>query len=157
MKKLAFCFALFISAFTISCSSDEEDTTNSDSGAISNSPATGSVYGNNFTTGGGLASETNMFGVDSYRIELSSTTVECSDIVNSPVVVYAPKTMGTHTTDVFVTFNDSDSDDFVSLSSGVTVEIISVGEHLVGKVKAQTGTSSESSTINGKFDVIICN
>lgn len=157
MKKLAFCFALFISAFTISCSSDEEDTTNSDSGAISNSPATGSVYGNNFTTGGGLASETNMFGVDSYRIELASSTVGCADIVDSPVVVFVPKTIGTHTSNVYVTFSDTDSDDYVSVSSGIKVEITSIGEHLVGKVKAQTGTSSESSTINGKFDVLICN
>ena len=157
MKKLALCFALFISAFTFSCSSDEEETASSDSDTIANSPATGTIYGNNFTTGGGLASETNMFGVDSYRVELASSAVGCADIVNSPVVVFVPKTVGTHTSNVYVTFSDTDSDDYVSISSGVKVEITSIGEHLVGKIKAQTGSSSESNTINGTFDVLICN
>ena len=83
--------------------------------------------------------------------DLGCETLDFSDF---PITVTAPAAVGTYTTDVYVSFNDPDSSDFVSVSGGVKVEIISIGNRVVGKILASS--ISTDNTINGTFDIAVC-
>lgn len=156
MKKLS---AIFVSLFiltALSCSSDEETDT-IDNDEISNSPVSGELFGSSFTMNSSKAQNATIFGEESVEIHLSAQDLGCDvpGTAGYPIYLVAPRTVGVHTTNVYVTFNDPDSDDFISLSSGFTVEIMSIDEtHVVGKVKV--ASQSTESSINGKFDSTFC-
>jgi hypothetical protein len=149
MKRIAFCLVFFITTLLFSCSSTE-DTDDTNSG-LSNNPVSGTVYEDSFVLGGGRGAE----NVEFLTIELTSQSIGCDDSsIDFPITIYAPYAVGIHTTDVSVTFEDPNTDDFVSVSSGVIVEIQSIGTTIVGRVKA-TSISTDNS-INGKFTVPVC-
>lgn len=156
MKKLSAIITFFLVLTFISCSTDEETNT-IDNGEISNNPVSGELFGSSFTMNSNKARNAIVFGIESVEIYLSAQELGCEILGTSgyPIYIVAPKAVGTHTTNVFVTFNDPDSDDFVSISSGITVEIISINESsVVGKVKA--ASTSTDSSINGKFESTFC-
>lgn len=150
MKKIAFYSALFLTVLLSSCSSDEDSTT-TDTTGLSNNPVSGKLYGNNFTLVGSRGSVSGEF----ITLELSAQSVGCDGSIESfPISVYAPSAVGTYTTGVSVTFEDTNSSDFVSVSGGITVEIQSIGATIVGRVKA--ASISTDNNINGKFTVPVC-
>jgi hypothetical protein len=118
---------------------------------LSNNPVSGKLYGNNFTLVGSRGSVSGEF----ITLELSAQSVGCDGSIESfPISVYAPSAVGTYTTGVSVTFEDTNSSDFVSVSGGITVEIQSIGATIVGRVKA--ASISTDNNINGKFTVPVC-
>ena len=150
MKRIAFYSVFFLTTLLFSCSSTEETDDNSTSG-LSNNPVSGTVYESSFALGGGRAN----VATDYVTIELSSQSIGCDDSSSDfPITVYVPNAVGTYTTDVSVTFEDPNTDDFVSVSGGVIVEIQSIGTSIVGRVKA-TSISTDNS-INGKFTIPVC-
>lgn len=153
MKKISIFILLAFLSF--SCSDDSDE--NSNDGAISNNPVSGELYGNAFTIGGGKGIFDEVFGVESVELYLTSEDLGCETLGFSdfPITVTAPREVGVHTTDVYATFNDPDSSDFISLSGGITVEIISITDDLVvGKVRA--ASTSTDNSIEGKFELPIC-
>lgn len=149
MKKIAFYSALFLTALLSSCSSDEE--TNENTTGLSNNPVSGTLYGNDFTLVGSRGDVAGEF----ITIELSAQSVGCDGTFEDfPISIYTPSVVGTYTTGVSVSFEDPNSSDFVSLSGGITVEIQSIGDNIVGRVKA-TSVSTDND-INGKFTVPVC-
>lgn len=152
MKKITIFILLAFLGFSCTDDSDENST-----GAISNSPVSGKLYGSDFTIGGGKGIFDDVFGVESVELYLTAEDLGCETLGFSdfPIIVIAPSEVGTHTTNVFVTFNDPNSSDFISLSGGLTVEIISITDDLVvGKVKA--ASSSTENAIEGKFEIPMC-
>ncbi|MCA6422832.1 MAG: hypothetical protein IM568_08460 [Flavobacterium sp.] len=153
MKKISIFILLAFLSF--SCSDDSDE--NSNDGAITNNPVSGELYGTPFTIGGGKGVFDEVFGVDSVELYLTTEDLGCETLGFSdfPITIIAPRIVGVHTTDVYATFNDPDSSDFISLSGGITVEIISITDDLVvGKVRA-VSTSTDNS-IEGKFELPIC-
>jgi hypothetical protein len=140
----------------LSCSSDEE-TGSGDSNVISNNPVSGTLFGKSFEMKSNKARNSDIFGEPSVEVYLSAENLGCGVLGTAgyPIYIVAPRSVGVHTTNIFVTFNDPDSDDFISLSNGLTIEIISINETtVVGKVKASS--QSTESSINGKFESTFC-
>ena len=156
MRKLPFALLLFLSVFTFSCSSSDDDNDGNEPTTISDNPVSGQLYGEAFTMDGGKAVLREVFDVQSVEIHLTAEDLGCETLGFSdfPITITAPAAVGVHTTDVYASFEDPNSSDYISLSGGITIEIISLGNTVVGKVLAAS-TSTESN-INGKFDVEIC-
>jgi hypothetical protein len=156
MKKLSTIFVSLFILICISCSSDEE-TNIKGNDEISNNPVSGKLYGSSFTMNSSKARNAVVFGNESVEVYLSSQNLGCGILGTSgyPIYIVAPRTVGTHTSNVYVTFNDPNSSGFISISSGVTVEIISInGTTVIGKVRATS--QSTVSEINGKFESTFC-
>ena len=149
MKKIACYSILFLVTLFSSCSSTEDET--EDNGGLSNNPVSGTLYGNAFTLVGSRGSVSG----ELITIELSAQSVGCDGTFEDfPISIYTPNAVGTYTTNVSVSFEDPNSSDFVSVSGGITVEIQSIGNTIVGRVKA--ASVSTDNTINGKFTVPVC-
>lgn len=156
MKKLSTVVLSLFMLSILSCSSDEESDNNTGT-EISNNPVSGKLFGKSFQMNSNKARSADIFGNPSVEIYLTAQNLGCEVLGTAgyPVYIVAPRVVGIHTNNVFVTFNDPDSDDFISLSSGITVEIISLDEtSVVGKVKA--ASTSTDSSINGKFESTFC-
>lgn len=155
MKKLVFAFLVTIFLFN-SCSND--NTTTEQTNDFSNDPVSGKLYGSNFTMEGSKAALVTMFNIASVEIQLSSEDLGCeasSGSTNFPIRITAPRAVGAYTTDVYVTFNDPSSDNYVSVSNGSTIEITSITDTMVkGKIRASS--NSNDNAINGTFEVPIC-
>lgn len=152
MKKIALLIAMFFAV--VSCSSDDSSDSN---GGITDNPVSGTLYGNDFTLGGGKAYFEEIFGEESVEIWLTADDLGCETLgfTDFPISIIAPRTEGTHTTGVYVTFTDPDSSDFISVSSGNTIEIISLTDtEIVGKIKASS--TSTDNAIEGRFEISIC-
>jgi len=153
VKNLSFLFLLF--TLLLSCSDSSDDKVKED--GISNNPLSGELYDSNFTIGGGKGALANVFGVDSFELYFTSQNLGCETLGFSdfPITLITPRQIGVFTNDVYLTFNDPNSSDFISLSSGITVEILSITDNLViGKVKG--ASSSTDNFIEGKFEIPIC-
>lgn len=148
-------FLLLLCSLLFSCSDSSDDKVNED--GISSNSLSGKLYGTNFTIGGGKGSLANVFGVDSFELYFTSQNLGCEALGFSDfhITLIAPRQIGVFTNDVYLTFNDPNSSDFISLSSGITVEILSITDNLViGKVKG--ASSSTDNFIEGKFEIPIC-
>lgn len=145
-----------VSVLFISCSGD--DSEENTGGGISNTPVSGKLYGKNFTIGGGKADFITFSGVESADIEITAQNIGCetaSTSSNFPILITTPRAVGTYTSNVYVTFHDPDSDAYVSVSGGTTVEITAVTSTLItGKIK--TSSTTTDNYINGKFEIPIC-
>ncbi len=149
-------FALLVPVLLMSCTSD--DSENNTGTGISNSPVSGKLYGKNFTIAGGKASLVMFSGVESADIVISAQALGCSassTSANFPIDIITPSAVGTYTTNVYVTFNDPDTDDFVSVSGGTTVEITSSTPTMI-KGKIKTSSTTTNNNINGTFEIPIC-
>lgn len=149
-------FAVVVMSLT-SCSSDDSSSTdNNNNGGISNSPVSGTLYGEDFTIGGGYARMQTINEVESFTLYMTEENLDCDDAFSGdfPIVVRTPSTIATHTTGTAISFNDPASDDFISVS-GATVIITEVTDTMVkGKIKgASTSTDND---INGTFSLSIC-
>lgn len=158
MKKLLYGISAMLLTFNISCVSDED--TNIPEETISNNPVTGTVYGSTFTVNpeGGKASNILSNGIEGVYIHLTATTVGCGlepEGFEYPITIFSPRAIGTHTTNTSIFFKDLESDAFVSAAGQITVEIISVGETVVGRVLAPAFYYDNH--INGRFEVPYCN
>ena len=155
MKNLRITALLISILFAFSCSSEEEDGEDQDT--LLNTPVAGTIYGEAFeiSGNGGKASDINANEVESVYIYLTAQDLGCDapDGTEFPVTILAPREVGTHNTNVSASFKDPNSTDYVS-TTNITVEIISVGETVVGKVMG--GSLSEGNEINGKFAVPYC-
>ena len=151
-------FAVVVMSLT-SCSSDDSSSTdnNNNNGGISNNPVSGTLYGDDFTIGGGYARMQTINEVESFTLYMTDENLDCDDAFSGdfPIVVRTPSAIATHTTGAAISFNDPGSDDFISVGSGVTVIITEVTDTMVkGKVKgASTSTDND---INGTFSLPIC-
>lgn len=158
MKKLSLCLLLALSVLT-SCSDDDSNNTDTNSGGgLTNNPLSGTVYGQDFTIQGGRAQHVTMFNVESISIDVSALALGCgapSTDTSFPIRIVAPRQEGTFTTDVYVTFNDPNSTDYVSVSGGNTVEITSLTATTV-KGKVRSGSTTTNNYINGSFELPIC-
>ncbi|WP_291085750.1 hypothetical protein [Flavobacterium sp. BFFFF1] len=157
MKKLLYGISAMLLLLNFSCVSDE-DTTEEET--LSNNPVTGTVFGRTFTVNpdGGKASNILSNGVEGVYIYLTATSVGCGlepETFEYPVIIFAPRAIGTHTTNTSILFKDLESDDFVSAAGQITVEIISVGDTVVGRVLAPA--LFYDNHINGRFEVPYCN
>lgn len=156
MKNLSRIVLSLFMLTVMSCSSDE-DSGSGDTKAISNNPVSGKLFGKTFQMNSNKARNANIFGEESVEVYLSAENLGCGVLGTSgyPIYIVAPRKVGVHTTNVFLTFNDPNSDDFISLSNGLTIEIISISEtSVVGKVKA--ASQSTESSIEGKFESTFC-
>ena len=156
MKKLILSFLTVFSL--LACSTDDENTGGDNGSGISNSPLSGKLYGVNFTADGGRADLNVVFGDAVVEIRIGSEGLACETSQFSgefPIRITAPRTEGTHNSNVYVTFNDPNSDSFISVSGGIEIEIITLTETSVDfKIKA-TSTSTDNN-INGRHQVVIC-
>lgn len=154
MKKITIILLLSLISFSCSDSDSPEEEINL---GITDNPVSGKLYGSNFTIAGGKGFLTNIVGVDSFELYLTSQNLGCetSDFSNFPITLIAPRQIGTHTSNVYVYFRDPNSSDFNNVSYGITVEIISISDDLViGKVRAAAETTDNS--VEGKFEIPIC-
>lgn len=150
MKKITFCSALLLTTLFFSCSSTD-DTDENTSDNLLNTPVAGTLYGSPFT----LVSSRAVIVQDLIEIDLSALTTDCDGSSESfPIAVYVPNAVGTYTSNVTVTFEDTETTDFVNVSGGITVEIQSIGNTVVGRVKA--ASTSTDNEINGKFTATVC-
>lgn len=147
---------MFITIALSSCSSDKE-TNNTDDTTISSSAASGKVYNTAFTFKGGYARTINESGVNKFTIYLSSQNLNCNDsgLDAFPIRISTPVTVGLNTSNVYIVFNSLTNDDYVSVTSGVQVQIESIGATLKGRVKGSSLDAAENN-INGTFEVPIC-
>lgn len=159
MKNPLLYFLLAIS-LCISCS-DEDTDTNKNAYGFSGNPISGTLYGRNFTMRGGRAARVNMFNVESIEIQLSAQNLGCeaaSGSANFPIRITAPRATGVYTEDVYVTYEDPDSDSYVSVASGMggnLMEITSITETKVtGNIISSSTTTNNN--INGSFEIPIC-
>ncbi|MFK7831713.1 MAG: hypothetical protein AB8B52_00420 [Winogradskyella sp.] len=154
MKKI---FILVLAAFfAVSCLDDSDEIT-LPSNEITNSLASGTVYGSDFTIGGGKVQATDFFDVPSFRFWMTEEALGCETLGFSgfPIVVTSPNTVGVHTVNTYATFTDAEADSFISFSSDITVEIISITDDLVvGKVRAID--SFTNNAIEGRFELPLC-
>ena len=142
---------LFLAFALNSCSSSDDTPAE----GFSANPVSGTIYGDEFTYSGGYASNINSGGVDKLNITLSASSYNCNDIgTSTPLSISCPKVLGLSTTNTILFFKDLENGEFVNVSSGVQVEIISIGETVKGKVKG--ASISENCSINGTFEVPIC-
>lgn len=144
---------LFLVIALNSCSSSDDNAPAAEGFAAN--PVSGTIYGNQFTYSGGYATNINSGGVDKLNITLSGSSINCSDFgISTPLSISVPKVVGLNTTNTFLFFKNLENDNFVNVSNGVQVEIISIGETVKGKVKG--ASISENCSINGTFEVPIC-
>lgn len=158
MKKLTMCLLLAASVF-VSCSDDDSDTSNNNNNdGWSGNPISGELYGNSFEMKGAKASFISFFDVQSVEIEISSQMLNCtagSSDENFPIKIVAPREIGTFTNNVYVSYNDPNSTDYVSVSSGNTIEITALTPSFVrGRIRSASATTENA--INGTFDVTVC-
>ena len=158
MKHLRITTLALAALFAFSCSSDDDNNDNPPADQLLNTPVAGTIYGDAFviSADGGYASNILSNEVEKVNIYLTAESIGCDapDGSEFPVSILAPRAIGTHTANVSASFNDMNSTDYVS-TSNITVEIISVGETVVGRVMGSS--LSEGNTINGKFEVPYCN
>lgn len=156
MKKLFFTF--FISIALLSCSSDDGNDDGNGNDGISNEPLSGMLYGEEFVVDGGRADFQEVFGEDMIVIQLSNEGFGCETGEFSgdfPISITAPNEEGFYESGIYVSFNDPDSDDFISVSSGFELEIISLTADAVEfKIKVESGTTNNN--LNGKYTATIC-
>lgn len=157
MKNL-YLTAIILMLFTISgCSKNEDEDVKEEvvSEKLLDTPVAGKIYDTTFKINnkGGYANNITINGIESIDIYLTSEEVGCDAPSGTkfPAIITTPRAIGTHTSKTSIFFKDPKSTDFVSVSN-VTVEIISVGTTVVGKVMG----SSSNSNINGKFEVPYC-
>lgn len=156
MKKLTMCLLLAVSVF-VSCSDDDSDTNNNNDG-WSNNAAAGKLYGEDFTMKGGRAAFISFANVESVQIDLSPELLGCSaqsGEENFPIRIIAPREEGTFTTDVYVSYSDPNSTDYVNVSNGNTIEITEVTPNFV-KGRIRSTSASTDNSLNGTFDVSVC-
>lgn len=71
-----------------------------------------------------------------------------------PISITAPNEEGVYDSRIYVSFNDPDSDDFISVSSGFKLEIISLTADAVEfKIKVESGTTDNK--LEGMYQVAI--
>ena len=157
MKKVVKVFFIFTFLSIVSCSSNKgEVITPTDSG-IASTQATGKVYNNNFTFLGGYSHNLNESGVAKLVIYLASQNLNCSNSSadSFPIYIATPKTLGSHTTNTYITFKNLTNSDYVTVTSGVEIIIDSMtSTSVIGRVKGND--LSGQNTINGRFEVPIC-
>lgn len=146
--------AIILFGFALtSCSSSEGGSAAAE--GFSSNPVSGTIYGDSFTYSGGFATNINAAGVDKLNITLSQSSLTCNDIgTTTPLSISCPKVIGLSTINTILFFKDLTNGDFINVSSGVQVELISIGETVKGKVKGKS--ISEDCEINGTFEVPIC-
>jgi hypothetical protein len=157
MKKIIQFFLICSLLSVASCSTDKDDVATPKDSGISSTVASGMVYNNNFTFAGGYSHNLNESGVDKLVIYLASQNLNCSNSsANSfPIYFSTPKTLGSHSTNIYVTFKNLTNSDYVTVTSGVEIIIDSMtSTTVIGRVKGDD--SSGQNTINGKFEVPIC-
>jgi hypothetical protein len=155
MRKILFIF-IFISTFVLNaCSSSDDETTPKDESDFTTTPVSGKIYDSNFTYSGGYATSSISNGVDKLFIKLAASDIDCDDSpATTPLSFSCPKVVGLNTTNTAMFFKNLNNDSFVNISSGVQVEIISIGTTVKGKVKGESIT--ENCTVNGTFEVPFC-
>ena len=158
MKKLLYGISAMLLLFTVSCSVSQDEV---EEPTMSNNPASGKLYGNNFTVNaaGGKAQNITANDIEGVYIYLTNNTVGCGETPDGfewPIWIFTPRAVGTYTFQdhADITFKDPDADSFEG-AFNVKVEIISVGETVVGRVVA--GYPGDQNYINGKFEVPYCN
>jgi hypothetical protein len=152
MKKT---FVILVAFFSlISCEVGEETNIQQDN-SFANDPASGKVYGTNFTFAGGYANNIVMNDIQKLDIYLSNQNLNCSNSdLTFPIYISSPKAIGIHTTNVSVKFRNVSNTEFVTTATGVRVQITSISGSLVkGKIRAAV---SANNTINGTFEVPLC-
>ncbi len=161
MKNLRISALMAASILAFSCSSDKNDVVVVPipvQETLLNTPVAGTIYSQPFaiSADGGYASNINSNGIDKVYIYLTSSSIGCDapDGSEFPVTVLAPVAVGTHTANTAIFFKDPNSTDFVNVTGGITVEIISVGNTVVGRVMG--GAGDLENKINGKFEVPYC-
>lgn len=153
MKKILF---IFVSTFVLNaCSSSDDETTPTDESGFATTPVSGKIYDSNFTYSGGYATSSISNEVDKLFIKLSASDIDCDDSpTTTPLSFSCPKVVGLNTTNTTMYFKNLNNGDFVNVSSGIQVEIISIGTTIKGKVKG--ASISENCTVNGTFEVPFC-
>jgi hypothetical protein len=153
MKKI---LLIFVSTFVLNaCSSSDEKTTPKDESGFATTPVSGKIYDSNFTYAGGYATSSISNGVDKLFINLSASAIDCDDSSTTiPLRFSCPKVVGLNITNTTMYFKNLNNVDFVNVSSGIQVEIISIGTTVKGKVKGASIT--ENCSVNGTFEVNFC-
>lgn len=157
MKKVIRFFFICILLVIASCSSNKDEAVTPTDSGIATTAATGKVYNSNFTFLGGYSHNLNESGVDKLVIYLASQNLNClnSSSNSFPIYFAAPKTLGSHTTNTYITFENLTNSDYVTVTSGVEIIIDSMtSTTVIGRVKGTD--SSGQNTINGRFEVPIC-
>lgn len=140
-----------------SCSSNKDEVVTPVDSGIATTAATGKVYNSNFTFLGGYSHNLNESGVDKLVIYLASQNLNCSNSsANSfPIYFATPKTLGSHTSNTYITFKNLSNGNNVSVTSGVEIIIDSMtSTTVIGRVKGNDLSGQNS--INGRFEVPIC-
>lgn len=156
MKKIILSVCVSLALFA--CSNDDETGSKDDSSGISNDPLSGMLYGETFDATGGRADYQNVFGEDMVVIQLSSEGLGCETGEFSgyfPINITVPQAEGTYNQGVYVSFNDPNSSDFISVSSGMDVEILSLTADTV-EFKIKVSSTTTANNLEGKYQVAIC-
>lgn len=155
MKKIF--LSVLASVLLLACSSDD-DANNKNSNSISDNPLSGMLYGEKFIVDGGRADFQKVFGEDMIIIQLSNEGFSCETGEFSgafPISITAPNAEGFYESGIYASFNDPNSDDFISVSSGFELEIINLtADTIEFKIKVESGTTNNS--LNGKYTATIC-
>lgn len=159
MRKLF--LSLFVSIALFSCSTDDSSNNNgSDAGDadISDSPLSGELFGEEFIANGSRADYREQFGENVILIQLSNEGLGCETGEFSgdfPISIATPTAEGTYDKNVYVTFTDPNSSDFISTSGGIDMEVISVTEETVEfKISVKSGTTANN--LEGKYTATFC-
>jgi hypothetical protein len=159
MKRLIYLNLLMFALVFTSCSTDEDSGNGGSEGEISDAPLTGKLFGQDFEVNGSRADYTVDFGEERITVQLSNEDIGCETGQFSgqfPISISTPPEEG-YTTDVYVIFSDPDSDDFVSVSGDLEIEVTSLSDtEITAKIRASTISSEPENHIEGKFTASIC-
>ena len=153
MKKIL--FHLFIGALVLASCSTTDDSAESDNTGFANHPASGVVFSNSFTLGGGYARPITLSGVESYYIYLDTADIDCFAATTSPIYMGVPAATGTYdSAEAFVVFKTTNGG--YESTTDINIEITAITESTVkGRIRA--GRSDvDDNYVNGTFEVQYC-
>lgn len=158
MKKSIFLSVFVLMGVLMGCSSDDDSSNDNDNEGISNEQLSGRLYGVDYTANGGRADLDVVFEEDVVVIQLSDESLGCETGQFSgdfPISITAPRAVGTYDSAINVFFGDPNSDDFISVSGGIDMEIITLTETTV-VFKIKVASSSTENNLEGRHEVTIC-
>ncbi|MFC0521471.1 hypothetical protein ACFFGL_12265 [Mesonia maritima] len=157
MKRLMYLNFLILALVIESCSSDDDSSSDNGGSEIPDTLVSGELFGEPFTGNGSSAYVIETFDEERLSVFLSSEDVGCETNQFSEaytITISGPRTEGS-TNDVFVSFSDPNSEDFITVGSGIDYEIISITQTEI-EAKIRVNSSDGKNNLEGKFTAPIC-